>query len=233
MGSHAGEEKLGGVYVSLACLPPYMTAKLKNIFISTIFYAKHLKLFNNENFFRKSIEDLQFLSKKGLQIKYNGSDLTVYFQCVQILGDNAGLNRICGFSQSFKASYFCRICSASNVECQQMIEETDSLLRTHKSYEADVKTNNAKQTGVKEECIFNKVDKFDITENISVDLMHDVPEGTINYTVSKVVDCLINDNVITLETINYRIETFQYNDQEISNKPRPLFFSQRKKGERR
>ena len=43
LGSHAGEEKLGGVYVSLACLPPKLSSKLQNIFVSTIFKAKHSK----------------------------------------------------------------------------------------------------------------------------------------------------------------------------------------------
>lgn len=230
LGSHAGEEKLGGVYVSLACLPPYMAAKLKNIFVSTIFYAKHFKLFENEKFFIKSIEDLNFLSKNGLKLKLNGLDVIIYFDCVQILGDNAGLNRICGFSLSFKARYFCRICSASNEECQHMIEEIQSLLRTVASYQADVKKNNVQQTGIKEECIFNKVNKFEITENLSLDLMHDVPEGSIAYTMSKVIDGLVKENTITLDTINQRIETFPYSDQEKSNKPRPLFFSQGKKG---
>ena len=41
LGSHAGEEKLGGVYVSLACLPPHLTAKVENIFLSTIFRSKY------------------------------------------------------------------------------------------------------------------------------------------------------------------------------------------------
>ena len=33
LASHAGEEKLGGIYVSLACLPPHLIAKAENIFL--------------------------------------------------------------------------------------------------------------------------------------------------------------------------------------------------------
>ena len=33
LGSHAGEQKLGGVYVSIACLPPHLASKLSNIFV--------------------------------------------------------------------------------------------------------------------------------------------------------------------------------------------------------
>ena len=42
MGSHGGEETLE-VYVSLVCLPPHLVAKMKNIFVSTIFHSKYLK----------------------------------------------------------------------------------------------------------------------------------------------------------------------------------------------
>lgn len=45
LGSYAGEKKLGGVYVSIACLPPHLTAKLNNVYVSTIFHSKHLKKF--------------------------------------------------------------------------------------------------------------------------------------------------------------------------------------------
>ena len=41
LSSHAGEEKLGGVYVAVACLPPHLTAKVENIFLSTIFRSKY------------------------------------------------------------------------------------------------------------------------------------------------------------------------------------------------
>lgn len=230
LGSHAGEEKLGGVYVSLACLPPSMSAKLKNIFVSTIFYAKHLNLFKTENLFKKTIEDLNFLSEKGLEIFFDGSCKTVYFECVQVLGDNLGMNRICGFSSSFMAKYFCRICSATSDQCHNMIEEDETLLREKQSYQKDVVENKFEKTGIKEECIFNKLNKFDITENMSVDIMHDVSEGIIPYTLSNVLESLIKENVITLDTINKRIESFRYNELEKSNKPRVLFFSQGKKG---
>ena len=53
MGSHGGEEKLGGVYVSLVCLPPHLVAKVKNILVSTIFHSKYLKKFGIKKYSRK------------------------------------------------------------------------------------------------------------------------------------------------------------------------------------
>ena len=63
LGSHAGEEKLGGVYISIACLPPHLNAKLHNIFVSSIHCSKHLKKFGNEKIFRKTIEELNELNQ--------------------------------------------------------------------------------------------------------------------------------------------------------------------------
>ena len=50
-------------------------------------------------------------------------DEKVYFQCVTILGDNLGVNCICGFSESFNAAYWCRSCSANNKLCKSGVEE--------------------------------------------------------------------------------------------------------------
>lgn len=129
LGSHAGEEKLGAVYISIACLPPYSSAKLRNIFLSTIINSKHLKQFGNEKVFEKIISDLNFLSENGIPMEVNGEMKIVYFQLLQILGDNLGQNLICGFTECFKSKRFCRVCSASNKQCQEMTEENQRRMR--------------------------------------------------------------------------------------------------------
>lgn len=230
LGSHAGEEKLGGVYVSLACLPPHLTAKMENIFLSTIFRSKYLKQFGNEIVFSKTIDELNNLSNEGILISIEGQSLKVFFECILILGDNLGLNTICGFSESFKAKRFCRICSATESESQTMTIEDPNLVRTVKSYNNDILKNKFPETGLKEQCVFNKVHKFHICENISVDVMHDLSEGIAAYTVGGVLEALIKTKVLTMKIINYRIETFSYNEVEKKNKPRSLFLTPAKGG---
>ncbi|KAL7295122.1 hypothetical protein TKK_0011589 [Trichogramma kaykai] len=53
LASHAGEEKLGGVYTSLACLPPHMAGKNENVFLSTVVHAKYHDAFGNSAIFAK------------------------------------------------------------------------------------------------------------------------------------------------------------------------------------
>ncbi|XP_043469502.1 uncharacterized protein LOC122503625 [Leptopilina heterotoma] len=230
LGSHALEQKFGGVYISILCLPPHLIAKLENIFVLTIFYSKHLQEFGNKNIFSRIIQDLNLVSDEGIKINVNGKHLQVYFECAQIFGDNLGLNYICGFQKSFIALHYCRICKASSKQCQEMLVENKKLIRTIESYEKDLSTDDSKSTGIVEECVFHMVNKFNITENVSVDFAHDLEEGVAVYSLSGVLEQLIKDKEITLDQINNRIETFPYSDAEKPNKPRPLFFSPDKNG---
>lgn len=235
LGSHAGENKLGGVYVSLACLPPHMVGKLSNIFLSTLVHSKYVQKFGNAKVFTKIIDDLNILAKEGIELEINSQKRRVYFQCVQILGDNLGINSICGFSESFVANYFCRICSAKSSDCKVMTIENESLIRTVESYEIDVSKNNFAETGIHEKCVFNSISNFHICQNQTVDLMHDVFEGIASYTLGKILGSLLKENnsSLSLEIINNLIDNFPYNEVELHNKPRPLFFTEGKGGKKK
>ena len=101
LGSHAGKQKLCGVYIILPFLPPHQAKKLYNIFLVTLFYSKYRKLFGNRAVFKKVIEEINFLSEYGIQININNKIITVYFELGLILGDNLGVNGVCGFAESF------------------------------------------------------------------------------------------------------------------------------------
>ena len=102
------------------------------------------------------------MATKGIHIVVNGEKRTIYFECVLVVGDNLALNELCGFSGSFIANQYCRICSATKTECQKMIVEDNSRIRTVSSYDSDVSRNNYMVTGIKSECLFNGVGKFHI-----------------------------------------------------------------------
>lgn len=230
LGSHSGEEKMCGITVSLACLPPHLTGKLENILLSVICHAKHLKKFGNEKIFSRTIKDLNDLTENGLDINVDGQHVRVYFDFSLVLGDNLGLNSVCGFSKSFSANYYCRICSASKAECFEMIRENETLVRTVESYEQVLLSGaDPAETGIYENCVFNNVTNFHICENMSVDVMHDVFEGICSYTLSKVLQSLIEQKIISLNQINNRISSFSYTKNDV-NKPRPIQFSVSKKG---
>ena len=134
---------------------------------------------------------MNILSNQGILINIEGQSIKVYFECILILGDNLGLSTICGFSESFRAKRFCRICSATESESQTMIIEDPNLVRTVKSYANDILKNKFAETGVKEQCVFNKINKCHICKNITVDVMHDLSEGIVVYTIGGVLQTLV------------------------------------------
>lgn len=220
LGTHAANQKIGAVYVSLPTLQPHLRAKLKNIFSTTIFRSENRELSHNE-VFHKIITELNILSVNGLKdVNVDGELKLIYFQCVTILGDNLGLNQICGFEASFNATYYCRRCRLNSEVCRCLASESDSALRTIKNYEEDLAQL---KNGIKAPCVFNDIHNFHIIRCPSLDLAHDMFEGLAKYTVECVLTHLILvQGKIRLDDVNKAITEFNYGSLESKNKPRPL-----------
>ncbi len=206
LGSHAGIQKCGAVYISIPCIPPEISSKLVSTFLFVLFNSLDRKLFKNERVFKKVIKELTFLEKTGLIIK----EQKIYFKLAIILGDNAGLHSILGFTESFNSNYPCRFCFLNSNEIQYHFKEDLEFLRTKENYSEHV-TN--KVNGVIEECVFHKMD-FHVTENINVDAMHDVLEGVCQYDLAKMLRYFISKKLFSLSQLNERIQGFHYNTSD-------------------
>ena len=68
LGSHSGEQQLGGIYLVLPFLPPHLVAKLDNILLAGLFYTKHRKNYGNSVIFSKVIENLKEV-RNGITVK--------------------------------------------------------------------------------------------------------------------------------------------------------------------
>lgn len=55
LGSHSGIHKLGGVNVSVPCLPPYQSTVLSNIFVALMFHSPDRVKFGNNIIFKPLI----------------------------------------------------------------------------------------------------------------------------------------------------------------------------------
>ena len=222
-GSHAGKNKLGSVYASLPCFPPTFSAQLDNILLVQLFYADDRKYYGNKRTFARLIEDLNDLKHNGLLINVNGELHRVYFQLSLVIGDNLALNEMFGFTESFTCGRPCRICNEPMDSIKINIKEKKESLRTTESYKEDVSRNFPAETGIKEECAFHKVDGFHVCDNLYLDLMHDIFEGTAHYTLLNILhDLIYKNNYFSLEFLNDRLETFQYNRIEKSNRIQPI-----------
>jgi len=77
LGSHASVQKLGAVYVSLACLPPELFSLIYNIFLVSLFKTDDLNTFGNVVIFKDLISELNFLESSGIDISVNEKDYTI------------------------------------------------------------------------------------------------------------------------------------------------------------
>lgn len=220
LGSHSGIHKICGVYVKFACLPDHMTSKLCNLFAGMLLFSEDRKQFGNRRVFTQFISSLNKLESDGiiLETAIEGYK-EVKILPVLILGDNLGLNTILGFSESFSSNSFCRFCKMKRAETQKSCEEDISSLRSKINYDEDIKICNAKLTGIKESSVWNSLTNFHVTENLAVDVMHDLLEGVCHYDLIFILNSFITKyNFFTLEQLNYRILIFNYGPH-CKNKP--------------
>lgn len=220
LGSHAGNQKLEAVYISLACLPPELSSSLDHIFLASLFKTDYKKQYGNKKIFKDLISELNYLETVGIDIIVNNENFKNFFSIGLILGDNLGIHSILGFVESFVARYPCRFCKSSKFECQQQLLQNDIILRNSFNYDNDVAINNVSQTGIKEKCIWNDLNFFRATENYSVDIMHDMLEGVCKYDIGLILKYMVFDfKYFTVEIFNNRIETFNYSPIDIRNRP--------------
>ena len=218
LGSHAGINEVGAVYITIPCLPPSFASKLESIILCSLFYSKDRKAYGNE-IFRPLINSLNSLQENGLQITIDNKCHNIFFILTLVIGDNLGLNSMFGFVESFSSHYYCRVCTVHSGDAKTLVKEDESLLRTREKYDKDITTPKYHETGIKEKCIFNDLKNLHCIENLSVDVMHDFYEGVSNYVTSKILlTFIIGKKYFTIDYLNYKIQT-TYFDFENANKP--------------
>lgn len=219
LGSHT--HSICGCYLNFPTMPQHLLSKLEYIFHAAFISSENLKNCGNSNTFYHLVEELKLL-EEGIEIVAENTKFKVSFILGLIVGDNLAVNSILGFVQSFNSLKYCRVCTRTKAEMQYDVHENVDYLRTKKNYEEDLLKNNFQATGLKSSCIFNELNYFYVTDNFCFDLMHDIYEGVCIYDVCNVLVALINEKVVTLNTINNRKKLFQFGETEIGNNSVPL-----------
>lgn len=95
---------------------------------------------------------------------------------------------------------------------------------THKSHIADLNgplhDHIATTYGVSEESILNSSRYFHVADGMVPDIMHDILEGTAQVVLKCLLKHLMQDRkLFSFETLNSRIESFNYGPMDLPNKP--------------
>lgn len=118
------------------------------------------------------------------------------------------------------ANFSCRFCKSNKSDCNHQLVQIDENLRNEVNYSTDIAINNLSLTGIKELCVFHEIQSFHVTNNYAVDIMHDILEGVCKYDIGMMLKVMVyNLNYFTIDTLNNRIESFNYGTIDIRNRP--------------
>lgn len=123
------------------------------------------------------------------------------------------------------ATYFCRICWIT-----RPIFKEDPLycteLRTTENYEDKLQPKKTREKyNIKAESIFNKLADFCITQNYTLDLLHDFGEGVTQLLLNRVFRFCCKEpqangrKMFSLAELNQRIQNFEYGILDMREKP--------------
>ncbi|GFV98825.1 uncharacterized protein LOC106175700 [Trichonephila clavipes] len=224
LGSHTGIHKLGFVYFTIKDLPVSLQSSLGSIFLTNVNYSLDVEKYGYKAIFEPLIQDLKQLLDHSIEFRGNTYKIAFW----QILGDNLGLNKLFGFVECFSANFCCRFCLVHKNEMQKMFKEDNSLLCHkvgHDAHVRDVIDENITtlMCGVKSDCPFNELGYWHVTNNLVVNVMHDLLEGwcaTETYLILH--QYIFKDKFLTLSVLNDRISNFNYGKCDSRCKPVPI-----------
>lgn len=212
LGSHGGDQSLAAFYYQIPTIPEHLISSCDFLFDALLF-ATELKSYGIETCVNPLIDLLIDLEKNGMKITIDNEEITVYFVTCLTMGDNLGIHTLHGFSKSFVANFFCRFCEMSLQDCRNTFEELSELIRVREKYENDVLLNEFSSTGINHASPFHKLGFFHVTENYTIDIMHDFFEGMCHFSMAKIILTLIDmkpQAYFSLEILNKRKKFFDY-----------------------
>lgn len=125
--------------------------------------------------------------------------------------DNLGGNQIYGLTKSLSATFFCRMCICTREETRQLTIDLPDKYRDRSNYEEALRIIeesskiNVKETkGIGEYCVLNEFANFQIFENWTANVMHDLCEGKIRTLLT----CFFQFRNFEENNFRIRTETF-------------------------
>lgn len=142
-----------------------------------------------------------FQDKLAIQIQL----ATDEFEPCSGMKSKANLHKtLFGFTESFNSHFYCRICNFSKAKCQSTCVEQTQNTRLERIYNTQIQKLKLNPhldhiEGDKSYCPFNDLQYFYIFTNISVDLMHDIPEGVIPFLIKMLFQYCVYHKVVKIK----------------------------------
>lgn len=227
MKTKAGKHKICGIYLQIRNLPPNIRSKLDNIFLVALVSSEDLK----NDYVLDKVNEILFKELSDLETNgfVTSDNKTWKAALINIASDNLGANFFFGFSKGFAARYYCRICRMPNNVCETCTREDLNQLRTAETHSMDLtlleeepSTSLIESTGVRMKFSLNYLHNYDIFENPSVDIMHDLHEGLVHFFCSSFFNVCVEKNLGNEQKLIQKIRDFEYGHLFSSKLPSKL-----------
>lgn len=123
-------------------------------------------------------------------------------------------------------------------ECKRATLEDIKKYRTKSKYSKTIEelkcsdsVDLKKSKGIKSDCSLNKLMYFHVLDNMNVDIMHDLLEGTVPFVVKNVVLYCIDKKIFSESEINNSIRFMNYGRLNSKNIPNPLNLARKNLGQ--
>ncbi|CAI5678290.1 unnamed protein product [Oreochromis niloticus] len=172
------------------------------------------------------LNDLKTLEEVGVYIETLGECLkgTVY----SVVADNLAAHGLAGFNESFRSTYFCRFCHATQTEMQTENAVTGNyVMRTkdaHDNLVQELQNDDTEENyGVKSTCVLSDhLSFFHPVTGFPPDLLHDLFEGVVPVELAHCLKGLISKRYFTLEDLNRAILRFPYQHSDKVDRPHSI-----------
>lgn len=237
LGSKANRHKVCGVYFRILNMPRQFLSKVNNIYLICLCNSDDLKTKHTDfnNIWQLIVNEVKILETIGINID---DQTNLKGTIVQLSFDNLGANVALGFVGSFSSNYFCRHCECSKEECKVLSREISSKRRTKENYNKQihvinesVKVKFEETKGVKYYCQLSDLKYFHIIDNPTVDIMHDVSEGVIPFSLKLLFTFCCNSKIFSFDELNSMIQYFDYGYLNNQNIPSEINLEKRSLGQ--
>lgn len=212
--SKSGEQQFN--YFSFPTIPAEYASRLENIFVAQIYPG--MRCCNIEIIRTKSRRN-QSLTKYYNQKPFLSAKYHAKFSNEQIYNNIVDL-----FTKLAEVGIVLNI----DGEDIQVFFVCGLFIGIH--YDIDVATENQTETGIKEFSIFNRIPLFHVIESSSVDLAHDVTEGTLHTIFTKSIGYFIKKQYSTIDDLNDRMHSMDFGEMENGNRPVDITIEKIKSG---
>lgn len=217
LGSRSTLHKITAFYFCVRNVPQKYLSKLNNIYLLAACNSNDIKTMYTDinDVLRPIVKEIKILEEFGIDIdpetKLRGTLANMSY-------DNLGGQICLGLVESFRtSSSYCRVCECVQMDCKKLCVEDKTKIRNKEKYQQQLnaisctsKVDYMETLGVKRYCVLNDLKYFNVFDNISVDIMHDLNEGAIPFLMKHLFKLCISSKIITLEGLNSKIKNFNF-----------------------